>query len=459
MTWFLSTVVERLHGLNESDWRLITSAAAIGAATTLAIVGVSQSVVRRSRVKKLKNEFKSLSSFPPIQPPPTPTPTATEEYLPEELIREQLSRNYSFLGEEGMKDIRNAFVIVVGLGGVGSHAVHMLARAGVGRIRVIDFDQVSLSSLNRHALAVHADVGSSKATVLATHLKLIARHVRIEPVVQLFDISSANTLLEGQPNFVLDCIDNLNTKIDLIKYCLDNHIKIISSMGAGAKADPSRIQIADISDTFEDPLARATRQGLKKKGVDGGIPVVYSTEKPGKVKLLPMEADKEANADEYAILPNFRSRILPVLGTIPALFGMAMASYVICKLANFEMEPLPIKGRFRTYEKILINIKKDKKPSDGDLEISVQDVGFVLEEVWFGKSALSGSFEKEKVTLTRWDISKPWKIDNLVCLTRKEAEEHSLLPFAKLESHYGKEFVDKVNGKLQSARELNKWRE
>ncbi|KAJ3378681.1 hypothetical protein HDU84_007393 [Entophlyctis sp. JEL0112] len=459
----------RLPALSDAEWRMV-AAAALGAAAALTVSSVARAVSTRTKVKKLKDEHKGLSFFPPPTPadvPPTVMLAASVQALypkkvvpvPEVLIREQLSRNYSFLGEEGMAAVRASFVVVVGLGGVGSHAAHMLARSGVQHLRLIDFDQVTLSSLNRHAVATHADVGTSKAACLHSHLSAIAPHTRIEPITELFDLAAADRLLAGQPHFVLDCIDNLATKIDLLKYCSDRGLRVISSMGAGAKADPSRIQIADISDTFEDPLARATRQGLKKKGIDSGIAVVYSTEKPGKVKLLPMDQDKEPNADEYAVLPNFRSRILPVLGTLPALFGMAMASYVICRLAGFEMNPLPIKGRPRTYEKILSNIKKDRKPSDGDLQISVQDIGFVLDEIWLGKSFLSGSYEKEKVTLTRWNTNKPWKIDNLVCLTKKEADEHSLIPFEKMESHYGHDIIAKVETKLQEIRKSEKWRQ
>ncbi|KAJ3252537.1 hypothetical protein HDU77_005084 [Chytriomyces hyalinus] len=431
------------------EWKYL-AAAAIGAVSALAVVGVVQRVSKQSRVKSIKNEFKRLSEFPPME--------AQKKEIPEELIREQLSRNYSFLGEEGMKSVRSSFVVIVGLGGVGSHAAHMLVRSGVQRIRIIDFDQVSLSSLNRHAVAVHADVGTSKAKCLATHFKEITPQAEVEVVVELFSIDVADRLLAGNPDYVLDCIDNLNTKIDLLKYCHDHKLKVISSMGAGAKADPSRIQIADISDTSEDPLARATRTGLKKKGVDSGIAVVYSTEKPGKVKLLPMADDKVEDADEYAALPNFRSRILPVLGTLPALFGMAMASYVICQLGNFEMEPLPIKLRRRTYDKILGIIKMNRKPEDGDLQINAQDVGYSLEEVWLGKSALSGSLDKDKVTLTRWDASKPWKVDNLICLTKKESDEHAKLDSSKFVDHYGKEFVTKVENKLQQVRDWEKWR-
>jgi tRNA threonylcarbamoyladenosine dehydratase len=174
----------------------------------------------------------------------------------QEIVQEQLSRNYLFFGDESMDKIRKSFVVIVGLGGVGSHAAVMLARSGVEHIRLIDFDQVTLSSLNRHASATRKDVGISKVLAIKNHLTEIVPHAKIEAFQQLFDINTAQNLLSGKPDFVLDCIDNLETKVDLIAYCLQNKIKILASMGAGAKSDPSRIQIADLSDTFEDPLAK-----------------------------------------------------------------------------------------------------------------------------------------------------------------------------------------------------------
>jgi tRNA A37 threonylcarbamoyladenosine dehydratase len=154
----------------------------------------------------------------------------------------------------------------------------------------------------------------SKVKVLGDHFREICPHTIIEERNQLFSIDSADELLDGSPTFVLDCIDNIKTKIELLHYCVTHKIPVLASMGSGAKADPSRIQISDISDTSEDPLARATRQGLKKKGVLSGIPVIYSTEVHGRVGLLPLEDDKVEKATEYSALPDFRSRILPVLG-------------------------------------------------------------------------------------------------------------------------------------------------
>ncbi|KAI8826210.1 uncharacterized protein EV422DRAFT_157955 [Fimicolochytrium jonesii] len=334
---------------------------------------------------------------------------------------------------------------------------HMLMRSGVERLRLIDFDQVSLSSLNRHAVATQADVGIPKSTCLEQHFKQIAPHVEIDARNELFTLDAAPELLGGRPDYVLDCIDNLNTKIDLIKYCKDNNLPIISSMGAGAKADPSRIQIADISETFEDPLARATRRGLKLKGVESGVPVVYSTEKPGAVKLLPLEDDKVEEAKEYSALPDFRVRILPVLGTLPALFGNSMATHVITSLGNYPTEPLAIKCREKTYARLhrdLVN--REKKHGGGAMGLNIADVGYIFEEIWRGRSALSGTFEK--LALLRWDSSQPISFQNIVCLTRAEAEKHERVPPGELAGHYGEEVLKFVRGRWEEERRVGGWR-
>ena len=149
----------------------------------------------------------------------------------ESLVSEQLSRNISFLGQERVDRLRECFVIVVGLGGVGSHAAHMLLRSGVENLRLVDFDQVTLSSLNRHAVATHKDVGTSKVVAMKKHLLQIAPWAKIEACNELFHAERADALLsasEGNrvPDLVLDCIDNLETKVQLLEYCHKANIKV-----------------------------------------------------------------------------------------------------------------------------------------------------------------------------------------------------------------------------------------
>jgi tRNA A37 threonylcarbamoyladenosine dehydratase len=197
-----------------------------------------------------------------------------------------------FFGDEPFAKLENSFVIIVGLGGVGSHAANMLARSGVSKIRLIDFDQVTLSSLNRHAVATTEDVGKSKAEVLRKTLLKVVPWCSIDAVVEMFKGDAAYRLLSGNPDYVLDCIDDVSTKAELIAYCMKNGLKVITSMGAGGKADPTRLRIAALSDCIHDPLARKIRWKLKKHDVSSeDVLSVFSIEEP-MVDLLPLDEEQ-----------------------------------------------------------------------------------------------------------------------------------------------------------------------
>jgi tRNA A37 threonylcarbamoyladenosine dehydratase len=264
----------------------------------------------------------------------------------DELVLEQLARTRAFLGsDEALGALRRAFVVVVGCGGVGSHACAALARSGVARLRLVDFDQVTLSSLNRHAVATLADVGMPKVQCLQRRLVAVAPWVRFDLRLQKFEARVAGELLQGwdgdegsRPDFVIDAIDNIDSKVELLKYCHDRGLPVISAMGAGTKSDPTRVMVADIGASVEDGLSRATRRRLKLLGVTSGIPVVYSTEKmgEGKAALLPLpeEEFQKGSVGDLGVLPDFRVRILPVLGTMPAVFGYTLANHVILKITG-----------------------------------------------------------------------------------------------------------------------------
>lgn len=213
----------------------------------------------------------------------------------EDINDEQFSRIRSFFGETNYNGVQNSFIIVVGLGGVGSHAVNMVVRSGVGRVRLIDFDQVTLSSLNRHAFACLEDVGLSKVQTVQRYLNKIVSWCKVEIFPEMFKGSEASRLLEGKPDYVLDCIDDVNTKAELLAYCVQNNIKVITSMGAGGKADPTRIRIGTLSDCTKDPLATKIKWKLKKHSVDSSrITTIFSVEKPT-CNLLPL-TDEQAEA-------------------------------------------------------------------------------------------------------------------------------------------------------------------
>ncbi|KAG5652650.1 hypothetical protein H0H81_004206 [Sphagnurus paluster] len=305
--------------------QLIATAAGASFATA-GLISAYSAYSRSVRRKQLSEEIhRSLStqksnldvnSLSHVSTPSTlPQEELTGDY-DEVLIKEQLARNYAFFGENGMAKVRGGTVVVVGCGGVGSWAAVMLVRSGVSKIRLVDFDYVTLSSLNRHATACLTDVGTPKVKCIERTLKNISRWVEVDARIDIWRKEEGGDLLEGA-DWVIDAIDNITTKVDLLKYCYDHNIKVFSSMGAGAKCDPTRIQISDISNTVYDPLARSVRRRLRLLGVSSGIPVVYSTEVPGDVKLLPLPEDEfqKGPVKELGIFDDFRVRILPVLGT------------------------------------------------------------------------------------------------------------------------------------------------
>lgn len=390
----------------------------------------------------------------------------------EELILEQLTRNYSFLSSSGMEKIRALRVIVVGAGGVGSNAIISLVRSGVSHIRIIDFDQVSLSSLNRHACATLNDVGRSKVECLIDFIGQIAPWSEAEGINELFSVDKAERLLRtmedgSKPGYIVDCIDNIDTKIDLLTFCYKNDIPVISSMGAACKSDATRINIGDISVSDEDALARSVRRRLKKLGISNGITTVFSAEKPDprKASLLPLaeEEFERGKVDELSALQNFRVRILPVLGTMPGMFGLAIATRIVTEAGGYPVEPIEGKNRYKVYDSLLqslagqqtrIGIKDQRTPW-----VALSDVQYVLEEVWRGKSPVSGL--STRLTLSRWYPDQELGMQNVVVLTKEEQREHEkrvLLGDEKIEDVYPPEVVKRVLDRFEEEKYYSQFR-
>ncbi|KAL3337813.1 hypothetical protein AABB24_030115 [Solanum stoloniferum] len=364
---------------------------------------------------------------------------ATPNPLTDEVVSEQLTRNIQFFGLEAQQKVTASYVVVIGLGGVGSHAASMLLRSGVGRLLLVDFDQVSVSSLNRHAVATREDVGTSKALCLKKHFQSIFPECHIDAKVILYDSSSEEEILSGYPDFVLDCIDNIDTKVALLAACVRRGLKVLSATGAGARADPTRIRVADLRESTNDPLSRAVRHRLRKDhGIDGGIPVVFSLEKP-KAKLLPFKgpSGEEENPSDYQIVPGFRVRIIPVLGTIPAIFGQVMASYVATQLAGLQVHMEPVVNfdtdHYEILHQRLIEHEELLYGTSMQVEVDVEEVVYIAKELWHGRSARDLSIKDvgramwrsvNELMLVRWDKTKSASVSNLILLRFKEADEH-----------------------------------
>lgn len=235
------------------------------------------------------------------------------------------TRTALLLGTEGMRRLAASHVLVVGLGGVGAYAAEEIARAGVGRMTLVDADVVSLSNLNRQLPALHSTLGKPKAEVMAARLRDINPDLEIEVRNCFVRDEETEALLDAAHyDFVVDAIDTLSPKTFLIYHALQRHLPIISSMGAGAKMDPSRIRIADISKTTDCALARAVRKRLRGMGISSGLPVVFSTE-PANPRAI-LEVDDE----------ECKRTTTGTVSYMPALFGCYLASYVIRHLSQTD---------------------------------------------------------------------------------------------------------------------------
>ncbi len=229
-------------------------------------------------------------------------------------------RTHILMGEEGLQTLERATVAVVGLGGVGAYAAEMLCRAGVGRLVLLDSDTVSITNKNRQLIALDSTIGKYKTEVLASRLKDINPNVELELVCEYLEEENVTELLGGYKlDYLVDAIDTLSPKIALIKYCVDNSIPLVSSMGSGAKYDATAVRIKDLSKSFNCPLAYMLRKKLRKIGISKGFNVVFSEELPDKEAIVPMEER------------NKKSQV-GTISYLPAVFGCVCAQAVITQL-------------------------------------------------------------------------------------------------------------------------------
>nr|WP_204617450.1 tRNA threonylcarbamoyladenosine dehydratase [Desulforadius tongensis] len=218
------------------------------------------------------------------------------------------------IGPGGLEKLKNSKVAVFGVGGVGSYTVEALARAGVGHLVLVDFDDVDITNINRQLHALDNTVGRAKVELMAGRVKLINPEIKVQAVKEFYTPENGEQLLAGDLHYVVDAIDNVTGKLDLIKRCVEKGIPVASSMGAGNKLDPTAFQVADISETSVCPLAKVVRKGLKKAGICRGVKVVYSTEPPVKPRL----------AEEHT------AKLPPgSISFVPAAAGLILASIVV----------------------------------------------------------------------------------------------------------------------------------
>lgn len=225
------------------------------------------------------------------------------------------SRTKLVLGENAFTKLQNANVAVVGIGGVGGHAAEALVRAGVGNITVIDGDVVQESNINRQIFALETNIGALKVDAAKERLLAINPNLNINAVNLFYSKETANNLDFSKFDYVVDAIDSVNSKVELIVNCKALNIPIISAMGAGNKLDPTRFEVSDVYKTSVCPLAKIMRKLLKEQGIKD-LKVVYSKEEPTKLNL-----EEKAKIAE--------NKVIGSLSFVPSVMGLIIAGEVI----------------------------------------------------------------------------------------------------------------------------------
>ena len=228
------------------------------------------------------------------------------------------SRTELLLGKERMERLQNSHVLVAGLGGVGAYAAEEICRAGVGEMTIVDADTINESNLNRQLPALHSTLGRMKADVMAERLKDINPDLKLTVIKDFIRDEKTDQLLDSTHfDFVVDAIDTLSPKVFFIRACVQRGLKLVSSMGAGAKLDPEQVKITDISKSFNCHLARMVRKKLHPLGIRSGFAVVFLGEPADENAIIETEGEQNK---------------LTTTGTVSymtALFGCYLASYVL----------------------------------------------------------------------------------------------------------------------------------
>jgi tRNA threonylcarbamoyladenosine dehydratase len=244
---------------------------------------------------------------------------------------ERFTRIRLFLGEDRFKKLQASSVTVVGLGAVGGYVVEALARAGIARLRLVDFDTVQPSNINRQILALETTIGRPKAEVARERVLDINSSCDVEALQLFADEETMDQVLVPVPNLLIDAIDSLNPKVQLLIAAHHRRIPILSSMGAALRTDPTKIQFSDLFSTRKCPLARRLRKRLRHNGIEQGIECIYSTEEVDFDYQAPIRDDSAAHS--FADRGRAR-RTLGSLPTLTGIFGLCLANRAILKLAG-----------------------------------------------------------------------------------------------------------------------------
>ena len=232
----------------------------------------------------------------------------------------EFSRTELLLGTDGVGKLRKSRIAVFGVGGVGSYAVEALARSGVGHITIIDNDTVSLTNINRQLPAIHSTIGKLKVMVVASHIKEINPACEVAPLSVFYSDKTADEIDLSQFDYVIDAIDTVSAKLMLVEKCNSLGVRIISSMGAGNKLDPTRFEVCDIYKTSVCPLAKVMRRELRARGIKK-LKVVFSKEEA----ITPFKTDSTEVSSKRQIPGS--------VAFVPSVVGLIIAGEVIKDIA------------------------------------------------------------------------------------------------------------------------------
>ena len=257
-----------------------------------------------------------------------------------------LSRTELLIGEEGIKKLENAHVLVVGLGGVGSFAAEFICRAGVGEMTIVDGDMVDPTNRNRQLPALVSTNDLAKADIMAQRLMDINPELKLHVIKEFLTPDRCSEILSNSYDYVLDCIDSVSPKLLLLTTAFNLDVNVVSSMGAGGKLDPTKIAVSDLYETYQCKLARYVRKRIQRLGVKPGkILAVFSTEEVDKDSLLLTDGS------------NFKKSAYGTISYLPAAFGGVMASVVIRRLLGKEVDLV------RKTKKERLRVKRKAKKS------------------------------------------------------------------------------------------------
>ena len=282
-------------------------------------------------------------------PAPTAFPTSPTSEEPQETTyrtHRRFDRAARLFGEPGLHRLMGARVVVFGQGGVGSFAAEALARSGVGHLTLVDFDDVCVTNTNRQLHAMKGNIGRPKVELMAERLRLVHPTSTIDAIQEFYSAETSDALLGGEIDCVVDCIDNLTAKAHLLATCVRRKLPVISSMGAAARIDPTRVRVADLADTVIDPFAKALRSILREshgfsltRGEPSGITAVFSDEPPRDPQPVSYDAGKGfqcvcPQSDNGKHTCEKRARIDGSAAFVTGAFGLACAAEAVRRVAG-----------------------------------------------------------------------------------------------------------------------------